>query len=80
MPFGIFLGIIWCKFDPQDTKKAVLLPGNSNLIKYIITFMKAKLLLLITLAVMLCSASNGKKVHTLGDSTMAPYDESATVT
>ena len=42
--------------------------------------MKAKLLLLITLAVMLCSASNGKKVHTLGDSTMAPYDESATVT
>ena len=29
---------------------------------------------------MLCSASNGKKVHTLGDSTMAPYDESATVT
>ena len=42
--------------------------------------MKAKLLLLITLAVMLCSPSNGKKVHTLGDSTMAPYDESATVT
>ena len=42
--------------------------------------MKTKLLLLITLAVMLCSASNGKKVHTLGDSTMAPYDESATVT
>ena len=42
--------------------------------------MKTKLFLLITLAVMLCSASNGKKVHTLGDSTMAPYDESATVT
>ena len=42
--------------------------------------MKTKFLLLITLAVMLCSASNGKKVHTLGDSTMAPYDESATVT
>ena len=42
--------------------------------------MKTKLLLLITLAVMLCSASNGKKVHTLGDSTMAPYDESDTVT
>ena len=42
--------------------------------------MKTKLLLLIPLAVMLCSASNGKKVHTLGDSTMAPYDESATVT
>ncbi|MGM9734528.1 MAG: GDSL-type esterase/lipase family protein [Prevotella sp.] len=42
--------------------------------------MKAKLLLLISLAVMLCSASGSKKVHTLGDSTMAPYDESATVT
>ena len=42
--------------------------------------MKAKLLLLISLVVLLCSASDGKKVHTLGDSTMAPYDESATVT
>jgi len=30
-------------------------------------------------ALMVCSAG-GKKVHTLGDSTMAPYDESATVT
>ena len=29
---------------------------------------------------MLCSASAAKKVHTLGDSTMAPYDEQATVT
>ena len=29
---------------------------------------------------MLCSASDVKRVHTLGDSTMAPYDESATVT
>ena len=42
--------------------------------------MKAKLLSLIALVVLLCSASDGKKVHTLGDSTMAPYDESATVT
>ncbi len=33
-----------------------------------------------TLVVMLCTASSAKKVHTLGDSTMAPYDESATVT
>ena len=33
-----------------------------------------------TLVVMLCTASYAKKVHTLGDSTMAPYDESATVT
>ena len=28
----------------------------------------------------LCVLGNAKKVHTLGDSTMAPYDESATVT
>ena len=43
--------------------------------------MKLKqLLLLFSIAMMLCSASDGKKVHTLGDSTMAPYDESATVT
>lgn len=42
--------------------------------------MKAKLLFLVTLVMLLCSASDGKKVHTLGDSTMAPYDESATVT
>ena len=33
-----------------------------------------------TLAVMLCSASTGKKVQTLGDATMAEYDEFATVT
>ena len=42
--------------------------------------MKTKLLFLMTLVVMLCTASYAKKVHTLGDSTMAPYDESATVT
>ncbi len=42
--------------------------------------MKTKLLFLMTLAVMLCTVSQAKKVHTLGDSTMAPYDESATVT
>ena len=42
--------------------------------------MKTKLLFLIAMVVVLCSAGNGKKVHTLGDSTMAPYDESATVT
>lgn len=42
--------------------------------------MKTKILFLMTLVVMLCTASSAKKVHTLGDSTMAPYDESATVT
>ncbi len=43
--------------------------------------MKAKLFGLLTLALMLCTvAMSAKKVHTLGDSTMAPYDESATVT
>ena len=42
--------------------------------------MKTKFLFLMTLVVMLCTASYAKKVHTLGDSTMAPYDESATVT
>lgn len=42
--------------------------------------MKTKLLFLMTLAVMLFTVSQAKKVHTLGDSTMAPYDESATVT
>ena len=42
--------------------------------------MKTKLLFLVTLFALICSAAGGKKVHTLGDSTMAPYDESATVT
>ena len=36
---------------------------------------------MIALALTLCLAAvNAQKVHTLGDSTMAPYDESATVT
>lgn len=36
---------------------------------------------IISLAMMVCMVAVGaKKVHTLGDSTMAPYDESATVT
>ncbi len=43
--------------------------------------MKTKLLSLLTIALMLFTAAvSAKKVHTLGDSTMAPYDESATVT
>ncbi len=40
--------------------------------------MKKRLLLLSLLAIAV--QGNAKKVHTLGDSTMAPYDESATVT
>ena len=43
--------------------------------------MKVKLLQILTAALVLCSIGmQAKKVHTLGDSTMAPYDESATVT
>ena len=42
--------------------------------------MKTKLLFLMTAVLMIATASAAKKVHTLGDSTMAPYDESATVT
>ena len=42
--------------------------------------MKKKLLFLFSLVMMLATVSSAKKVHTLGDSTMAPYDESATVT
>ena len=43
--------------------------------------MKKKLFGLLALAMLVCTAATGaKKVHTLGDSTMAPYDESATVT
>ena len=42
--------------------------------------MKARLLFLFTLVMMLATASYAKKVHTLGDSTMAPYDENTTVT
>ena len=43
--------------------------------------MKTKLFGLLALLLMLCTVAMGaKKVHTLGDSTMAPYDESATVT
>ena len=42
--------------------------------------MKTKLLSLLSAIVLLTATGNAKKVHTLGDSTMAPYDESATVT
>jgi len=42
--------------------------------------MKTKLLFLFSLVMMLATVSSAKKVHTLGDSTMAPYEESATVT
>ena len=43
--------------------------------------MKTKLFAILTSALMLLTvAVSSKKVHTLGDSTMAPYDESATVT
>ena len=43
--------------------------------------MKAKLFGLISVALMACTmAAGAKKVHTLGDSTMAPYDENQTVT
>lgn len=43
--------------------------------------MKTKTISLLLLVMTICSAAiHAKKVHTLGDSTMAPYDESATVT
>ena len=43
--------------------------------------MKSKFYALMTLLLVLCAvAGSAKKVHTLGDSTMAPYDESATNT
>ena len=43
--------------------------------------MKSKAYTLIALLLMLCTmAGSAKKVHTLGDSTMAPYDENATNT
>ena len=43
--------------------------------------MKTKIIAFIAAALMVCTAAIGaKKVHMLGDSTMAPYDESATVT
>lgn len=42
--------------------------------------MKPRILSLLTLILLLVTASFAKKVHTIGDSTMAPYDESATVT
>ena len=42
--------------------------------------MKAKIFSLVTLVLLLATAARARKVHTLGDSTMAPYDESATVT
>ena len=42
--------------------------------------MKTKLLSLLSAIVLLTATGNAKIVHTLGDSTMAPYDESATVT
>ena len=43
--------------------------------------MKTKLYAFLAVLLMTCAmAVSAKKVHTLGDSTMAPYDESATVT
>ena len=43
--------------------------------------MKSKNYVLMALLLMLCAiAGSAKKVHTLGDSTMAPYDENATQT
>ncbi|UKK57396.1 pectinesterase family protein [Prevotella communis] len=43
--------------------------------------MKSKFYALMALLLMLCTiAGSAKKVHTLGDSTMAPYDENATNT
>lgn len=43
--------------------------------------MKNKLIGLLTLGALACTTADGaKRVHTLGDSTMAPYDESVTVT
>ena len=43
--------------------------------------MKQKIILLLAAILMAGTvATNAKKVHTLGDSTMAPYDEKATVT
>ena len=43
--------------------------------------MKTKLYALMALVLLLCSlGASAKKVHTLGDSTMAPYDENATQT
>ena len=42
--------------------------------------MRFKFLSLLTLILLLVTASFAQKVHTIGDSTMAPYDESATVT
>ena len=42
--------------------------------------MKKQLLIALALLTAVVSAGAAKKVHTLGDSTMAPYDEQATVT
>ena len=42
--------------------------------------MKSKFLLMMSLVTLLAVTGSAKKVHTLGDSTMAPYDEKATVT
>ncbi|MBR6121211.1 MAG: hypothetical protein IKQ05_02320 [Prevotella sp.] len=43
--------------------------------------MKSRIYALMALLLMLCTlAGSAKKVHTLGDSTMAPYDENATQT
>ncbi len=43
--------------------------------------MKTKIYAFIAMVLLFCSvATSAKKVHTLGDSTMAPYNESATVT
>ena len=42
--------------------------------------MKKLMYLMLALLLTLTSGMQAKKVHTLGDSTMAPYDENATVT
>ena len=68
------------KFTPFHRKKAIPLQQFFLYSIFLSKLLMKKLLFLMSLMMLLASMGSAKKVHTLGDSTMAPYDESATVT
>jgi hypothetical protein len=86
--FDAFLYLFGAFFTHSIGRKAVLLQrdnknnyDNDNNLFQEINYLKMKSkLFLLVLASVLFTALSAKKVHTLGDSTMAPYDENATVT
>jgi lysophospholipase L1-like esterase len=79
---GVFFAfVLLCAvlFAPAEVISYYLCTRNNKLIILLLT-MKVKFLSLALLLIGVLCANAAKKVHTLGDSTMAPYEESQTVT